>query len=206
MEPTPLALLAHWGACMLFEVKAPEGYTYNQIAVSDKTGQAYVNNGSVISDELLYVVQVWDGKKLQNVLTFRGACGNIGREGIPFPEPTEGATPTQQPTPTVGKETPQPTATGTPPRETPRPSETQPQPSHTPRPTGTTTERPTSTHTPRPTATETPLPTLTNTPRPPTPTPTPSQWPTPVPTNTDIPDTGTPGPSPTPRATPTQIP
>lgn len=111
----------------LLEVKAPKGFTFNQIAVSDtNTGHAYVNNGSTISGEKIYVVIQYD-KDLnsQNTLMFRGACGNIGRGEKALPQPTKGATNQPRPTPTGGFENPtqtpfNPTNTPSSPTETPK--------------------------------------------------------------------------------------
>lgn len=188
----------------IFEVNVPPSYKYNQIAVKDEDpGRAYVNNGAGLKNgEVLYVVKVFQGtgavdENLANILTFRGACGNIGKEGKPLEQPTQGPTQPARSTPTQAKEgetsTPQASETAVP-GDTPTPFET-------------------STIPPRPTVvSETPVPSqVPTTEVPPTLTPVPTQTPqptaTPVPTNHDIIPTGTQGPIPTDvRRTPTQIP
>ena len=110
----------------LLEVKAPRGFTFNQIAVSDRnTGHAYVNNGSTIGGEKIYVVIQYD-KDLnpQNTLMFRGACGNIGRGEKALPQPTKGATNQPRPTPTGHFENPTETPFNNPTVTVPNPTET----------------------------------------------------------------------------------
>jgi hypothetical protein len=181
------------------KAQAPEGYTYNQIAVGDyQTGQAYVNNGSLISGEFLYVVRVYNSAaQLKNTLTFRSACGNIGREGEALPQPTPG--PTQ------------------PPRATPtgsfRPSQTPGGPTSTPtgefHPSSTPTQPVPTTEVPRPT--DTPfVPTVTNAPtQPPQPTATgvgtTPNVPTPLPTSAPIETPVVQPPTPIPGSNPTSV-
>lgn len=85
----------------IFEVRTPDKYHFNQIAVFDNNpGTAYINDRSTLSEELLYVVEVRSAAgQIINVVDFRGACGNIGGEK-PLPNPTPGATVTLQRTPT----------------------------------------------------------------------------------------------------------
>ncbi len=86
----------------IYKEQAPPGYTYNQIAVEDsRPGTAYVNNGSLIGGEFLYVVEVYNAGTgvLENTLIYRSACGNIGGPTV-LPQPTPGATVTLMPSPT----------------------------------------------------------------------------------------------------------
>ena len=86
----------------IYKEQAPPGYTYNQIAVEDsQPGTAYVNNGSLIGGEFLYVVEVYNAGSgvLENTLTYRSACGNIGGPTV-LPQTTPGATVTLVPSPT----------------------------------------------------------------------------------------------------------
>lgn len=172
----------------IFEARTPDGYQFNQIAVHDNNpGVAYTNNRAVISNELLYIVEVRNAVgQVVNVVDFRGACGNIGGE-TPLPTPTPGATVTPQNTPTPFSEiSPTPTPLQ---RETATPTQTFPR-----QDTATPTK-------PRDTLTPPPPPSLTP-PLPPTATrPNPS----PIPTNTHAPiPTATPGRPPTNEPTATR--
>lgn len=156
------------GKVRIYEVFSPAAFSFNQIAVYDKyPGTAYVNNRGTLDNEKLYIMYIF-GKngKVINVLTFRGACGNIGQEEVPLPTPTRGATPTHQPTPTALRSTQTPPSGVTPTipieTQTPRPSVTQApaqprEPTRTPGGTGATPNVPTPDNTPAPVIKTTPI-------------------------------------------------
>lgn len=130
-----------------YEVKTPPKFSFKQIAVmNNNPGRAYVNNNSVLENELLYVIEVSNEKgEVENTVFLRSKCGNIGREEKPLPKPTKGATVPPLSTPTqIFERTPVKTVT-----EVFHPSDT-PQPPKTEVPTVTParTQPPQATRTP----------------------------------------------------------